>query len=311
MSMAAKGVECDAQIAKIAARQHGVISIAQLYAAGLDHNGVAYRVAHGRLHRIHRGVYAVGHTGLTHKGRWKAATLACGDGSALSHRSAAALWGMLEPAGGLIHVTVPVSGGRKRRNGLAIHRTPSLTEAKTTIRETIPVTRPRRTLEDFSRHATSDERRRALRQAEFLRLPIGDFGLLRDRTASELEAIFLRLCRRHGVSEPEVNAQLGPYRADFLWRELGVVVETDSYRYHRGAAAFEDDHRRDTWLVSCGYEVLRFTYRQVVNEPEVAIAVLRKRLDRTQRLVATSESRRAVHSLKRELPPPARPASQS
>src|SRR5690606_7261596 len=88
-------VEADRLVARIAARQHGVISVRQLHAAGLDSAAIARRVTRGLLHRIHRGVYAVGHRGLTARGRWKAATLACGEGAVLSHRSAAELWGML------------------------------------------------------------------------------------------------------------------------------------------------------------------------------------------------------------------------
>jgi hypothetical protein len=83
----------DAVVAEIAARQHGVIHIVQLLAAGLSRAGVSRRVAAGRLHPIHHGVYAVGHTGLSNRGRWKAATLALGSQAVLSHRSAAELWG--------------------------------------------------------------------------------------------------------------------------------------------------------------------------------------------------------------------------
>ena len=80
--------------------------------------------------------------------------------------------------------------------------------------------------------------------------------------------------------------RIGPYRVDFLWRDLGLVVETDGYRYHRGSAAFEEDHRRDTWLLARGYDVLRFTYWQVVNEPDEVRTVLAARLRRARRLAA-------------------------
>lgn len=105
----------DVAVAKIAARQHGVVSFAQLNWAGLDKDAIARRIAGGRLHRVHRGVYAVGHKGLSNEGTWMAAVLACGEGAALSHRSAAELWRMLPPAGGVPNVTVPTYAGRRRR----------------------------------------------------------------------------------------------------------------------------------------------------------------------------------------------------
>jgi hypothetical protein len=88
----------DAGVARFAARQHGVVSVSQLLAAGLTRTAIARRVAARRLHPVFRGVYAVGHAGLSNEGRWIAAVLACGEGAALSHRSAAELWAMLEPA---------------------------------------------------------------------------------------------------------------------------------------------------------------------------------------------------------------------
>src|ERR671918_2611669 len=90
----------DQLVAWIASRQHGVISIAQILAVGMSRAAVKRRVAAGRFHRIHRGVYAVGHASLSNEGRWMAAVLACGEGAALSHRSAAELWELLPPRQG-------------------------------------------------------------------------------------------------------------------------------------------------------------------------------------------------------------------
>jgi predicted transcriptional regulator of viral defense system len=116
-------VKADAEVAGIAARQHGVATFTQLKLAGLSRSGVYRRIAAGRLHRIHRGVYAVGHAGLPREGGWMAAVLACGDGAVLSHRSAAELWELLPAGEASIHVTVPASrGGRRARHGLRIHR---------------------------------------------------------------------------------------------------------------------------------------------------------------------------------------------
>jgi Transcriptional regulator, AbiEi antitoxin len=219
-------------IAVIAARQHGVVTTAQLYGAGIDKDRVRRLIAAGWLHRIHRGVYAVGHPGLSTEGEWMAAVLACGEGAVLSHRSAAELWEMLKPPRGWIHVTVPTTSGRARRKGIVLHRCPSLPAAATTREKNIPVTSPSRTIQDLRRVVSPGLRRKAIRQAEYLKLDLG--GIPSDRTRSELERAFLRLCRRHGIPQPEVNARLGPYTVDFLWRNQRLVVETDSYATHAG-----------------------------------------------------------------------------
>jgi predicted transcriptional regulator of viral defense system len=156
----------DRAIARLAANQHGVVSVDQLRAIGLDLDAISYRVRVGWLYRVHRGVYAVGHPHLTVEGRWMAAVLACGQGAVLSHRSAAALWGMLPSQPGFPEVTVPGHGGRRRREGIRLHRSISLYPAHATLRLGIPVTTPARTLADLRRCATPDELREALRQAE-------------------------------------------------------------------------------------------------------------------------------------------------
>jgi predicted transcriptional regulator of viral defense system len=99
----------DIWIARLAARQHGVISVGQLIAAGLTYEAIRRRVRAGRLHRVFRGVYAVGHRSLTFQGWWMAAVLACGEGAVLSHLSAAMHWGLLKARRGPIDVTVPTA----------------------------------------------------------------------------------------------------------------------------------------------------------------------------------------------------------
>jgi very-short-patch-repair endonuclease len=122
--------------------------------------------------------------------------------------------------------------------------------------------------------------RDALRRAEALDLPLQGFTLAGDRTDSELERLFLALCRRFGISPPETQVRIGPYRVDFLWREERLIAETDGYRYHRGSIAFEDDRARDNRLIELGYEVLRFTYSRVTTEAEAVAALVRSRLGR-------------------------------
>jgi very-short-patch-repair endonuclease len=104
-----------------------------------------------------------------------------------------------------------------------------------------------------------------MRQAEILGLETGENTP--DGTRSELEERFLRLCRRHRIPKPEVNARVGPFLVDFLWRDARLIVETDGYRFHRGRQAFEGDRARDAELKLLGNDVLRFTYTQITREP--------------------------------------------
>ena len=115
--------------------------------------------------------------------------------------------------------------------------------------------------------------RRATRQAEFLGLPLGHVST--DGTRSELERMFLRLCRQHGLPRPEVNVRVGPHLVDFLFRVGHLAVETDGWQGHRGRQAFEDDRARDLDLKLAGFEVLRFTYRQVEEEPQRVAEAIR------------------------------------
>lgn len=262
--MGNEGAKADRLIARIAGRQHGVITSAQLAEAGVSRSAAVRRARAGLLHRVHQGVYAVGHAALSHHGRWTAAVLACGEGAVLSHISAAQLWGLLPARGGPIHVTIATASGRRRRKGLRIHRSPLLPHTATTRLDGIAVTTVARTLADLRRTAAPHVYRRAVRQAEYRGLDLGDTPT--DGTRSDLERTFLALCRRHRIPEPDVNAKVGPYTVDFLWPEHRLIVETDGYRAHRGRQAFEDDRERDRRLALLGHRVLRFTHAQVTGD---------------------------------------------
>ena len=202
-----------------------------------------------------------------------AAVLALGDGTALSHRSAAELWGMLPVSSTAVDVSVPGRSGRRRRSGIRIHRPVSLMRAELTRQRGIPVTAPARTISDLRSVLPARELRQAIRQADFLGLATAA-EITTDRTRSELERRFLRLCRRHQLPMPAVNTTIGTMTVDFCWPSRNLVVETDGYRAHRGQQAFEDDRARDLRLKGRGYEVLRLSYRQVCDEPDRVAAVL-------------------------------------
>lgn len=255
----------------MAARQHGVITRRQLRECGLSDRTVSAWVAAGRLHRVHRGVYALGHAALSREGRWMAAVLAAGPGAVLSHRSAAHLYGLITRSPSLADVTT--SRGGRRTRGIAIHRTRKLEEHEVTRRNGIPVTSVERTVVDLADVATRRTVERAAGQAEMAYgitpSPINGRRGARwlrgapDRSRSELERAFVKLCRREGLACGEQNVRVAGFEVDFLWREQRLVVELDGWRYHRTRQAFERDRERDQALAREGFGVLRFTHRQV------------------------------------------------
>lgn len=275
--MGDKRASVDWRIAQIARCQHGIVTAKQLVELGLTLGAIAKRARRGRLHRMHQGVYAVGHDGLSKEARWMAAVLACGHDAVLSHGAAAVHWGLLRPLDGPIDISIPSQRGRKRRHGIRIHRCATLAKAPlstdgsqrrlaplVTVRDYIPVTTVARTIADLPATLPPRLLRRAIRQAEFLKLPV---GIETDRTRSDLERDFLRLCRRYGLPAPEVNILIDGMTVDFLWRDARLVVETDSYATHGGTIAFEDDRQRDMRLRRLGYSVHHFSERQLELEP--------------------------------------------
>src|SRR4051794_29307779 len=251
-------------LATIAARQHGVLTSAQLAAAGVGQRAVSRRVADGRLGRLHRGVFLLGPlTGARTKEM--AAVLACGATAVLSHRSAAGLWGLLRAWYGLPEVTV--TDGRSRgRPGLRVYRTTRLDPRETRRREGVPVTAPARTLLDIASLVSERDLARAVEEAQVLRLvtphvlaTIAGCGrpgsaALRaalnlqhepSLTRSEAEIAFLQLVRDAGLPAPETNVNVLGHEVDFLWREQKLIVEVDGFAYHSSRQAFERDRRRD------------------------------------------------------------------
>jgi hypothetical protein len=267
----------DSRVAVIAGRQHGVVTVAQLREAGIDKYGVRDRVRVGRLHRLHRGVYAVGHCSLSWRGRWLAAVLAAGDGAVLSHGSAAALWEYLRPIRGPVHVTVPAAVRRKSRPGLQIHRSRTLAPRDVTRRHGIVVTAPARTIEDIRGTVEPYLFRRALRQAELAGHRVPHLSAVK-RSRSDLELLFLAFCDHHGLPRPLVNHRVHGHRIDFFWPDQRLAVETDSWDYHRGSVAFEDDHDRDLGLRARRITTRRYTGDQLEAASDAVAADLREAL---------------------------------
>ncbi len=217
----------------------------------------------GRQHGV---IYAVGHRKISQEGRWIAAVFAFGPQAVLSHDSAAALWGLARsPTSAVVHVTVPTSNGRTKRRGIRLHYSSSLTSSDTTRRKNIPVTTRERTL--------------------------ADMGWDSEPTRSHLERLFLKLIRTAGLPRPEVNAKVGPYTVDFLWRAQRLVVETDGYEFHSSRASFESDRRRDRELQRRGFVVLRFTYRDVTERQRATVDALQVQLLRTTPRLRPGRSR--------------------
>ena len=261
----------------IAGRQHGVVTTAQLREAGLDEVAIHRAVQAGRLHRLHQGVYAVGHRSLSWRGRWLAAVLAAGDGAVLSHTSAAALWEFLRPVPGPVHVLLGAAVRRRPRPGLQLHRSRTLTPRDITHRHGIPVTTPARTIEDIRDAVEPRLFRRALRQAELAGHRVPHLSATK-RTRSDLELLFLALCDEHGLPRPLVNRRVHGRLIDFYWPAHRLAVETDSWTYHRGSVAFEDDHERDLALHARRIATRRYTGDQLEAAPDAVAADLREAL---------------------------------
>jgi very-short-patch-repair endonuclease len=293
------------QLARLAAHQHGVATLAQLYSLGFSDSQVRTRVKAGWLHCLHRGVFAVGHPRLTSHGFWMAAVLAAGSNAVLSHQAAAELWQLRrgrKPGSAAVDITVPRRRGGRPRPGLVVHRVPSLNAGEITTRNRIPVTTPARTIFDLATVLSRRELERAVDEAdrlnicteeeldEIVRAQFGRAGagalrgLLDDHragstaTRNDLEELFLALCRRHSLPQPEVNAPLLDYVVDFLWPEAWLVVEVDGRATHGTRRAFQADRDRDGRLAVAGFRVLRFTWWDVTRRPAVVA-------DRVRRLV--------------------------
>lgn len=291
-------------VALEARKQHGLVTSSQLRAAGVTANVTSAWVHSGRLHRIHHGVYAVGHRALSREAWLMAAVLAVAPDAAVSHRSAGRLWGLVRDRVDPRQTPVDVIAPRRarRRRGIRVHFAASLPRRDLTRYAGIPVTRPARTLLDIAAVLPTDALRRAVRQAEvdglarqgdldaqLARTPPRYPGVRRlaaivalgpARTRSELEDRMLALLRRRGFPTPLINARVAgvanTVEVDFLFPDLRLVLETDGDRYHGTRLAREHDAARQADLEAAGYRVVRLNWRQVTAEEEQTVRRLRR-----------------------------------
>lgn len=297
----------------LAAAQHGVVGYWQLVELGLGRRAIEHRIAIGRLHPVHRGVYAVGRPRLTRRGLWMSAVLACGSTAMLSHRSAAELMGIGKQKL-TIEVSVRTCSDRRREvEGVRVHRRVGIRDVEVTRVDGIPVTAPVRTLVDLagisSRGATerlvNEADRLDLVDPETLRAALsayrGQRGVARLRelldrrtfrlTRSRLERLFLPLAARVGLPVPLTQELVNGFEVDFYWPELGLVVETDGLQYHRTPAEQARDRLRDQAHTAAGFAQLRFTHEQVRYEPAHVVATMRPV---ARRLLASRPTRAAA-----------------
>ncbi|HET9592908.1 MAG TPA: type IV toxin-antitoxin system AbiEi family antitoxin domain-containing protein [Solirubrobacterales bacterium] len=296
----------------IADRQHGVLAREQLRSLGFKDGAISHAVTTGRLHRVFRGAYALGHSHIGERGRLMAATLACGNGAVVSYRSAGALLGLLDNGPAVIDVIAPPSHGRGI-DGIYLHRVrpPRLEETGTFDR--IPCTSPARTLVDlagtvgewtlrsaFERaarkewldlaaiEASIDPRRRGMKMLlKLIDEWRGAAPLLtkRGKLKSPLEAKVLPLIVGRDLPPPLFNAPVqiakGRVEVDFLWPDHHFALEADSRDFHATHIAFERDRWRDRELMRAGYSVLRVTSRQAEREAEAVADTVATRLSRS------------------------------
>ncbi len=293
----------DFRVADYAAKREGVMAIAELRECGLTDRAIRVRVRNGWLHRLHRGVYAVGHAGVSLRGRFRAAVLACGRGTALAFFAAAGDWEFIPWEERPIEVIV-TRGGARRIDGVRVHRSRSLTRRDVRWRDGIPVTSPARTLLDLATVLPERALRRAARQAQALKLVTirelreitercnGHRGAAKLRavvadgpapTRSPLEDVLLDLLDDAELPRPEINAPLRiggeTIIPDALWRGRRLAIEADSVTWHDHKLTRENDARKQAILEADGWRVLRITHEQAKRHPRQTLARIRSALD--------------------------------
>lgn len=293
----------DRLIAGRAGCSHGIVSLDELLALGVSAKAIKRRIRDGWLTELFPGAFLVGHHNVTRRSYWKAATVSCGPGSALSHRAGAQLQRLSDLIPGPPHVTI-LHERVLQRPGILVHRTRELPPSQITRLHGIPVTTVARTLVDFAAVASPGELRAAVWAAARLELldtaatlQLCDasrgrkgVGLLRSHlrekrgpvteTRSPLEDLFLSICSDFDIRMPAVNVPVLDYIVDLLWLPEGLIVEVDGWGWHRSRESFEGDRRRDARLGAVGYHVQRFTHERLASERALVAGEVLALLDR-------------------------------
>jgi len=276
----------------------------------MSDGSIAKAVRGGRLHPVFRGVFAVGRPGIGERGRMMGAVLACGRGTVVSHRSAAALLGLIDRAPVVVDVIAPGDRGRGI-DGIKAHKARQPAEAERGSVAGIPCTHPARTVVDlaglmgertlrgvfevaaFKRLLDLDAIEAVLAQGRrrggpALRAIVADWRAAAKRLPTQpslrspFEAKLLPLLATTDLPMPLVNAPVktlgGTLEVDLLWPEHRFAVELDSRKHHGNDAAFDRDRWRDRELMRAGYVTLRVPWRHAEDEPEAVLDAVRTHL---------------------------------
>jgi very-short-patch-repair endonuclease len=296
-----EGRGTDGALARVATRQGGPVSLEQLVDAGISGDAAAKRAKRGSLHRVHRGVYTVGHRSISRAGALRAAVLACGEAAVVSHGTTAAFWGLQDKWPALTDVTVPNQRGRKIE-GVRCRRCRYPTPEEIVVAHGVRCTTPARTLVDMAGMLGTPSLRRLVERAAVVKrldLQALDRALHEARgrrgvkalariadewrtedgavpdVRSDFEALVLPRLLTRGLPRPRCNETLalGGERlmVDFLWPAHRLVVETDGRETHETPVAFQRDRRRDQLLLAAGYRVGRATWAQIHGELEAVV----------------------------------------
>jgi very-short-patch-repair endonuclease len=285
-------------LTRLARRQNGAVSWAQLYALGVTEGEARHRVATGIWHRLHRGVYCLGDPQLIPLVAESAALLAVGEGSLLSHHSAGAVWEICARPRDRVSVTL-VGRCVRARDGLSVRCLETLERDDISARRGLRLTAPARTIIDLAatltasqldplldavlsrRLADEDAIRHALERvpdnhagAATVRACLGQTGLTRSQAERRLRS----LLKAAELPQPVANERIVGLMVDFCWPEAKLILEVDGFRFHGGRAAFERDRRRDQRLAAAGFQVIRITWRQLEEEPMAVLARLAQAL---------------------------------
>lgn len=289
---------------EIAGRQHGIVARRQLFELGLTRSAIDRALNRRRLVPVHRGIYAVGHHSMPPYAPYIAAVLAVGSGAAISHGSAAALWELTpwRATGEEVEVTVAGRDAGRRRVGIQVHAVDRWHPADVTLLHNIPITTPARALLDnaprlnprelerafdrglkaeiTTRQAVAETVARSPRRPSAARLAaVARAELLSPgETESRWEERLLALVRSGGLPEPELNASVGRFKIDALWRAQKLALEVDAYDTHGTRWSFESDRERDQLLTAAGFSVMRITRHQLETQPAVVLVRLAQRL---------------------------------